>query len=390
MVAVKTTSRKRGRKAGGRAKGYYFRAGRGWSAFASGKSYLLTDAHGNKLTERKTPAEVLDAAYERWGLARRQEAAATPRDTITVAEVMRRYLAYAERENPRSFDMRWQYLFDFCTGFPQRFKTKPEQAKSKDRLHPGYGDRPAAEITIKDVTDWVAAHDGWVTGRTQKKVLLRAMNWAASPEQALLKANPIKGVKVGKSRSRITYFTPDQEVALLAAARKPLAIALKVCIRTGMRQGSEFAKIEAKHIEDTPHRMWVVLKDHKCARTKGGVREILIPTDLAPLFREAAKQHPTGPIFRNGFGHGWTEYSLRRGFTDLRKRLEKQGIDLDKDACFYTCRHTYAKRCLMGYWTKPVPLHSLAELMGNSVQIITEHYGQWDDSSKQHLWTFVG
>jgi hypothetical protein len=53
----------------------------------------------------------------------------------------------------------------------------------------------------------------------------------------------------------------------------------------------------------------------------------------------------------------------------------------------YSCRHTYAKRTLQGYWTgKMTNIETLARLMGNKPQTCHEHYLQWTDSYEEPLW----
>jgi hypothetical protein len=59
----------------------------------------------------------------------------------------------------------------------------------------------------------------------------------------------------------------------------------------------------------------------------------------------------------------------------------------DEDCCMYSCRHTYAKRTLQGYWSgKATNIETLAQLMGNSAQVCCEHYLQWCESYTEPLW----
>ena len=55
----------------------------------------------------------------------------------------------------------------------------------------------------------------------------------------------------------------------------------------------------------------------------------------------------------------------------------------------YTCRHTFAKRILGGYWGKPVALEVLAGLMGNTRQVYWSHYGQWYDDYLDPPWDAI-
>ena len=67
--------------------------------------------------------------------------------------------------------------------------------------------------------------------------------------------NPIKGFKVGVGGKRITFFTPEIEEELLQGAFQALRTAIRVCIRTGARYGSEFIPLTAAHVEETPKGM---------------------------------------------------------------------------------------------------------------------------------------
>ena len=86
-------------------------------------------------------------------------------------------------------------------------------------------------------------------------------------------------------------------------------------------------------------------------------------------------------------GKPWQANNFRRRFVELRHRLEAKGMEFDADCCMYSCRHTYAKRTLQGYWTgKPTNIETLAKLMGNTPQVCREHYLQWCESYNEVLW----
>jgi integrase len=161
--------------------------------------------------------------------------------------------------------------------------------------------------------------------------------------------------------------------------KKPLATAIRVCIRTGARFGSEFCRLTAKHVDDTDLKcmVWRFTADE--AKTNKP-RAIYVPKEIAELVRSLVKCYPTGPLFRNSQGKPWTKQSLRCAFRRLKQKLENGDVALDKADCMYTCRHTFAKRMLGGYWTKkPCTIEQVAGLMGNSRQVCWDHYAQWCD-----------
>ena len=103
--------------------------------------------------------------------------------------------------------------------------------------------------------------------------------------------------------------------------------------------------------------------------------------------RAQIEQHRDGPLFRNSDGAPWTRQNLSQRFRFLKYRLEKRGIEFDSDCCIYSCRHTYAKRTLEGYWTgRPCNIETLARLMGNSPQVCRDHYLQWSTVDSEFLW----
>jgi integrase len=242
-------------------------------------------------------------------------------------------------------------------------------------------------LTAGDVEAWLDAHEGWNGGtRTAVQALKRAINYAVACGR--IPRNPIRGYKTDRPGRRITYFTPEQEAAMYEHSRPALATAIRVCIRTGARPLVEFGSLEARHVVETNRgQAWVWPKEE--TKTRKADRTIYVPEDIAGIARRLAKEHPTGPLFRNARGTPWTNSALKSAFDRLRKRLRSKGIVLDKDAVFYSCRHTYAKRMLGGYWGKPVTLEVLAGLMGNTPKVCWDHYAKWCDQYTDPLWDAV-
>lgn len=387
-------AKKTGRRKGGKAKGYFFRAGRGWIALEGTKQTTLRDGQGNKLTVRNTPADVLADAYARYCAERDAEAAKRESgDSTAVAEVCAKYLEHCKKENrANTYDVRERLLFDFCSGLPAAFKDKPSEAKPSDRIHKGYGKLRACELTQADVTEWCKAHEGWKVHRMPKQAVKRAFSWASSPDVGLIKSNPLAGLKVPVSKKRITYFDDVQEAALLTYSKPALAQYIRIAIRTGCRPG-ELRTLTAKHVEDTQQgQVWRFKADeHKTGKDKQRWRVVRVPQDIAETVRALIKKHPTGPLLRNTQGKPWNETSLRGVFARLVNRCKRKGIEFDDSACCYTTRHTFAKRVLGGYWTgKPATIEQLCALMGNSRQVAWENYGQWSESYDGPLWEAVG
>lgn len=382
-------TRKLGRRKGSRNKGYFYRKGRGWSAKDGEKFIALKSETGEPLKDRNTPDSHIREAFDRWREARRKEP--TPkfsaRFSATVLEVCLAYLDKAKAEGAaKTYKDRADTLFDLCHGLPPEYRGKPVKDRAKaTKIHPGYGSMQVAELLPLHIDQWLQAHATWNGGRRARiQAVKRALNYAVAA--GMIPRNPIKGYKTPKVVGRVTYITPEQETAMYANSKPAAAMAIKVCIRTGARPGCEFAALTAKHVRDYGDKMeWVFQASESKTKRMRTIR--IVDPEILAIVRQQIAAHPTGPIFRNTKGTPWNRQSLSLRFRMLKARLKAQGIELDKDACIYSCRHTYAKRTLQGYWAgKATNIETLAKLMGNSPQVCRDHYLQWDESHTDHLW----
>jgi hypothetical protein len=395
-IMPKAREQRKGRRKGSRNKGYFFRKGRGWVMKVGSRFVALEDEQRNRLRDQRTPKEVIEAAYERAKAKAKAEADAKAKgirlpDSVTVLDVCMLYLVKAQNEDSKkTFNDRADTLYDFCTGLPARFRDKkngkpvPEPSKD-DYIHRGYGKMPISELKPLHIDQWLHAHKTWKGGkRTRVQAVKRALNYAV--ESGLIPANPIKGKRLARQNARVTYLTPEQETALLSEANAAMASAIKVCIRTGARPGCEFGKLTARHVKDHGDRMEWTFQPQESKTKRLRVIRITDPEIIAIVRQQIAK-HPSGELFRNTLGEPWTRNSISRAFRETRKRVEQKGMEFDKDTCMYSCRHTYAKRTLQGFWTgRQTNIETLARLMGNSPQVCRDHYLQWTDSYNEPLW----
>jgi len=337
---------------------------------------------------QNTPIAEVKAAYhrERAKPTVPQPVVAEP-NTVTVLAVCNAYLDQALAVNAKAtYDNRADALFDFCFGLPARFrhegKAKP---KPSDYIHSGYGQVLVGDLRPLDIDTWLQKHPTWKGAkRTKIQAVKRALNYGV--EAGLIPANPIKGYKTPKQNARTTYITPEQETAFCDDANDSLAIAIKVCIRTGARPGCEFASVTAKHIKDHGERMEWIFQPAESKTNK--LRTIRIAdAGIIAIVRDHIRQNPKGPIFRNTDGTPWTRENLSHEFRRVKNRLEKKGMVFDADMCMYACRHTYAKRIIQGYWSgKQTNVETLARLMGNSPDVCRDHYLQWTETYNEPLW----
>ena len=381
-----------GRRAGGRNKGYWYRKDRGWYASEGGQPIPLLNSAGSPIKAPDTPESELKESYARYLLERQEKAKqAAMGDKALVLSVVVAYLDYAKANNRTStYEKRGEYLFDFCFGLPARYwdygkGKKVSKPKKADYIHKGYGKREVGSLIPMDIQQWVDKHPTW--GKGTRRIAIQSLKRALSygVEMGIIKANPIKGMKAPSGGKRITFFTPEQEQAMVKYAGKPLAQVIKVLIRTGARYGIELIKLTSRHVEETSQGMVWKFSPEEAKTPKP--RTIFVPEDIADITRTLIKRYPSGQLFRTQKGKPWVIRNIRSAFVLLKKKLAKKGIKLDTNACLYSCRHTFAKRTLGGYWTgKPATIEQVAGLMGNSRAVCWEHYGQWSDNYTEPLW----
>ena len=267
-------------------------------------------------------------------------------------------------------------MFDFCSGLPARFDGRPEMAAGKKRIHDGYAKMLVRDLRPYHVKEWLNAHKGWKSTRTAVQAVRRMICYQI--KDGRLTKNPIRGVQSSPVQTRIAYFTDEVEAALYKHA--PPALALAMRHQHSYRGAAEHRAGQRR----------AAARLHQCRRGNDlaihrqrveGWQEaatVYIPPSIKPLVEEAMKAHPTGKLFRDVKGEAWTEKSLKDAFTNVKKKLLRRGVPIDPADRFYTCRHTFAKRMLGGYWSGvPATLEIVAGLMGNTRDVCWKYYGQW-------------
>jgi len=378
-----------GRRKGSRNRGYFYRSGRGWAAIVDGRIRALEYENGDRMQDKATPVAEVRAAYRRLMAKPDDELDEGLTDDPTVADVCSAYLTQVQATGAKStLRTRTATLFDFCFGLPYKFapidgKKRPKP-KASDHIHDGFGRLHVSKLLPIHLDRWFQKHPTWKGAKRSKiQAVKRALNYGV--ESGLIEANPIKGYKTPKQRGRVTYITPEQEQALGDVASPALAMAIKVCIRTGARPGCEFAALTAAHVTDGDRMTWTFKAEE--SKTKNLRIVYITDPEIIGIVRKQMKRHRTGPIFRAPEDGPWTRELLSEKFRNAKRRLEENGVKLDDDACMYSCRHTYAKRVLQGFWSgKATNIETLARLMGNSPQVCRDHYLQWCDHYSEPLW----
>lgn len=291
-----TRATKLGRKKGGYNRGFFFRTGRGWCANNGQRAVLLRNEDGEPLRDRDTPTTAVREAQARLLMGLVQAVVQAPEgDQVLVQEVCELYLNDCKATGAdATYRSRADALFDFCSGLPAAFRNKSGKGRQKSkkeidaaRIHRGYGNLRVCDLLPLHVDQWLQAHPSWAgSRRTRVQALKRAMNYCV--EAGVLTRNPIKGFKTKKSGMRMTYLTPEHEAACYEHANVALATAIKVCIRTGARYGSEFAKLTAKHLQSTAKGMEWRFSEKESKNHK--LRVVRIPnSDVVQRFRSSVE-----------------------------------------------------------------------------------------------------
>lgn len=301
----------------------------------------------------------------------------TPSQDWTVAQVCEIYLAdLTNTASPEWVKLCVSWLNDFC----------------------GYcGALTVGELKKKHLRTWIQKHKTW-NNNTQRNVIAcikAAFNFCCKFDD--LETNPIASYQKPAATARVTSFSPEEMEKIYEATNEAHALFLKCCLLTGARPYSEMAIVTADHVVETPHGLFYLLKartadggfGHKAAKKTGKDRRIMLCEEMEVITRELMLTAPKGsgiPLVRTKHGKQWKRCNGVHQFCLLKKKLK-----LPDDRVTYTCRHTFAKRTLSGYYTgNPVTIEVLAGLMGNTPKVCWDHYAQWADDYNDPLWAALG
>lgn len=194
------------------------------------------------------------------------------------------------------------------------------------------GELPALELTSKHVTLWLNTHAGWgpTTKRSAITALQRGFNWAVKNRG--LARNPIRGMDKPEAKRRSDVITAEEFQTLLDfLADDPLAELLIVSYDCGARP-FEVKDLEARHLQLDKSRAVIPAEE---AKGRKHTRTIYFPTERSmEIVARMAAEHPSGPLFRNSRGNGWTALAVKCRFDGLQiefgiKEMERLGVELD-------------------------------------------------------------
>lgn len=237
------------------------------------------------------------------------------------------------------------------------------------------GGLPVSEIRPHHVIDYLQLNN--ITGAAAvrfQRAIKSVFNLAVN--EGRITESPIKKLPSGTYRERITYFTPEQADQLLKASSADYKRFAWFLLNTGCRP-SEAAALTRKHLEKSKDGQYrFCLKEHKAKRQGKTTanRYIYLSPDVAAKVLEIIRYHATGYLFTTSRGAKWDARKWSNRFKRAKAKLTKQGVDLDKDACTYSFRHTFATNKLGA----GVSIELVAQLLGNSVQVCLRHYSHME------------
>lgn len=232
---------------------------------------------------------------------------------------------------------------------------------SQNRRKPQPGRKP---------TTW-----GPTTQRNCVVGLIAGFNWAV--KAGMLTKNPLLGIERPSASSRgaesLIGTTPEEVEAnhrrIMAAVRphwKPFIQALKDTGARPSELGAATARDFNPELGAFVFRKEISRKgdrfSHKTAKVKD--RVIFLSGETLQTVEALVQKYPTGPLFRRRNGKAFDKVNVVDRFMKLRRRLTMPHLTA------YSYRHTFATEMLKA----GIDVDSLAELMGNSANVIRLHY----------------
>jgi integrase len=308
----------------------WFRKDIGWWMITLGgkKIRLIQGKENKKLAEQKF--------HELAALQARIPEAPSAR----VADVIESFLAWAKRH--RSEETLRNYLW-----YGEQFSE-----------HSGY--ISVSELKPIHLTRWLDTKAwGQTTERNARRSIYRAFSWAC--EEGIVPANPLKGIRCPKAKTRERMMTRDEYTILMKNGGKKFRKLLFALRQTGCRpKEARLLKWSQVHGDK-----WV-LKEHKTAHVAGKPRVIYLTKPMQRLMTNLRRKATSECVFANTRGKPWSSNALR-----LCIQRIKDKTNLAKDVSAYLLRHAFGTNAIIN----GVDVTTVAELMGHSsLEMISKVY----------------
>ncbi len=263
-------------------------------------------------------------------------------------------------------------------------KVRRGSAKTNGHIMRALGDRPAVEITARDVEALLATVEktgaGPRTVNKYREIVLAVYTYACRPATFALPANPAQATDKRRLPQPGTLDTyTAAEVELIAGALEDLQDAelIRVAAYTGLRQG-ELRALRWRDVGEDVLTVSRALSAGVESGTKGGkVRHVpLVPQAAAALERLRERGDFTAPdelVFCNWRGRALDESALTRRFKRAR---DAAGL---RPLRFHDLRHTYGSLLAAA----GVPVADIQAAMGHADIQTTARYLHARQASEQ-------
>jgi len=309
---------------------------------------------------------------------------------VTVGEVLSFYIGKIRKtESPKYVDQVQRWL---------------------DRLNAYCGAMDATKIKKSHIEDWIAGynkkhkddkHRGWTSPNSRRTIItivLAAFNSCVKEEDFPLDSNPLRGIEKPAAQGRVTFFEDEDIGELLdlwnqtpgwrRVSFSPVADFFNFLLHTGARP-SEVARLTAAHAEETPDGLQFVLRpnEHKVGKRTGEEKIIFCFPVAEEIARRLMAKYPEGPIFRSPRNEApWTVTNWVNHFVNARNKLGWEDHPRRKELSLYSAKHTFAKRCLLGYYGIRFSLYEVAQLLGITHDVAERHYAKRCKVTNTGLW----
>jgi integrase len=296
-------------------------------------------------------------------------------DAVLIGELAEAFLINIEPKiSPKRFSITKRYILEFMKAF---------------------GGDPVAKLRIGGVAKieaWLQSRTTWGSKGDAVSRIKQLFNW--SVEQNYLSKSPVAALARPEWGKRFSWFTPEQVAAILANSNEHFARGFRMLLLTGCRP-DEICTLTAANFFDG-ERPYLLVK-HKNQKHTGKPRKVLLVPEAAEIVREQVAKYPTGRLFRSGNKarggerQAITDEYFNQAMRDICRKPQCAALGLDEYEIVagkrrytfvpYTARHTFAVRYLTGFYKdkdgRPIVLTygELAELMGNSAEMVEKVYG---------------
>ncbi|ASP79056.1 site-specific integrase [Sinorhizobium meliloti] len=211
---------------------------------------------------------------------------------------------------------------------PKRKSTMDEEKRIYERLvKPKFGDTPVADITRREVTDFVSKQTRVAksTGRHCRNLLRQLLAYAVHKE--LIDHNPAHSIAVANSEPRERMLSDDELQSIWKACARPgrveglamteeMGLALRMALVT-LQRGSEVVGMRWEEI-DREARIWII----PAARMKGKRPHLVPLSDLAMSLLDEADELIGGKEYVFQSPRNGEQFAMdRRAFTRAMKRI---------------------------------------------------------------------